>query len=181
MASQQNYANNLRASRAGTLKNSAQKVKKGVTAIVGGASLMTHINPFRDWLFAITFMVAMLKDILDIINTALIAAGGIGAALIFIFTVMASTIIIITIYLTGSSSKTKGARASAKKFKITASPLFKKLLLLAGMTIVEIIPIVDLFPLETVTVYFIIKMTLVERKLNAEKEKEVAAIESAQL
>lgn len=181
MASQQDHANNLKTSRTGTFKNSVQKTKKRARVVMNGASLMIHLNPFRDWLFAIAFMAALLKDILDIVNTALIAAGGLGAALIFIFTVMASLVIIITIYLTGSYSKTKKARSSAEKFKITASPLLKKLLLLAGMTMVEIIPIVDLFPLETVTVYFIVKMTLVERKLNAEKAAEVAAAENARL
>jgi hypothetical protein len=180
MANQQDHANNLKTSRAGTLKKSVSQIKKGAKTTIGAVSLMAQINPFLDWLFAIAFMAALLKDILDIVNTALIAAGGIGAVLIFIFTLMASAVIIITIFLTGSYSKTKEARTKAGKAKIKISPLLRKLLLLAGMTLVEIIPIIDLMPLEAISVYFIFKMTLEERKLNAEKAKEAVAVKNAQ-
>jgi hypothetical protein len=163
MANQQDHANNLKISRAGTLKNSVQQTKKGAKAAMSGISLMGQINPFVDWLFAIALMAAMLKDILDIVNTALIAAGGIGAALIFIFTLMTSAIIAVVMILTGASGKAKAARKIAKRIMI-----------LVTATLVELIPGVDILPLETVVVIVIFWLTLVERKMGSAQEKETA-------
>jgi len=118
MSDQQAHADNLRASRAETLKNSARKAKKNIQAAMNGVSLMAHIDPFMDWLFAIALMAAMLKDILDIINNALIAAGGIGAALIFLLTIMTSLVIGFVMILTGSTGKTKVAKTIAKRITI---------------------------------------------------------------
>lgn len=173
MADQQAHANNLKSSRADTLKNSARQAKKTAKEALNVASVMAQFNPLMDWLFAIAFIAALLKDILDIVNTVLIAAGGIGAVLIFIFTLMASAVIGFIMILTGSSGKTKMAKTIAKR-------ITKRIAILAGATLVELIPGVDLLPIESLVVVVIFWMTLDERKLNAEKEREATAAKNAQ-
>ncbi|KKR21834.1 MAG: hypothetical protein UT50_C0003G0015 [Candidatus Moranbacteria bacterium GW2011_GWA2_39_41] len=160
MSDEQRHSNNLKSAQAGSFKNSASKVRNNLKAATNAISLMTYIDPFMDWLFAIALIFAIIKDILDLVNTALIAAGGIGAVLIFILTTICSLVIGFVILLTGSSGKTKLAKTIAKKVA-----------LLVGATLVEYIPGIDILPIESLVVIIIVWMTLTERKEAAEEEK----------
>jgi len=160
MTEQQEHAANLKKSRSGSLKNSINTAKKKLDAAKDSISLMSYADPLKDWMFGIALIFAILKDILDLIDNALVAAAGLGAILTFIFTLLASFIIGFVMLLTGSSSKNKVARTILKRFAI-----------LAGTTLIEFIPGIDLLPLESITVVVIVWMTLVERKVDAEEDK----------
>jgi hydrogenase-4 membrane subunit HyfE len=168
---QQNHSSNLKAAQASSLKNSAKNLKKSVKAVANVVSLMTYINPFMDWLFGIALIFAIIKDIMDIIDTALVPVGGVGAALIFITTFVCSMIIGFVMILTGSSSKKKAAKEQAKGL-LKNSKWLVKLLLLLGVSLVEMIPAIDLLPTESIAVILIVIMTLKERRATAEAEKE---------
>jgi len=158
MPEQQQHASNLRAAQASSLKNSAQTIQKNAKAAMNVASLATYIDPFMDWLFGISLLFAVIKDILDLIDTALYAAG--GEILIIITTLLCSIIIGFVMLLTGSSGKNKLTRT-----------VTKRILLLLGTTIVEMLPGIDILPLESLVVIIIIWMTLTERKAGTEKSK----------
>lgn len=157
---QQNHASNLKAAQASSLKNSARSARKQFKSATNTASLMAHINPFMDWLFGIAIIFAIIKDILDLASTALIAIGGVGVALLFITTTICFLFIFFIMLLTGSSSKNKAMKGLAKRFGT-----------LALTTLVEFIPGIDVLPLETIGVVTIFWMTLTERKIAAEKER----------
>ena len=161
MASPEQHASNLKAARAiGSIrnaKNTAKNAKKNIKAAVNVGALMTYIDPFMDWLFGIALVFAIIKDVLNYVLTALIAAGGIGELLIILFTIICSIAIGFIMLLTGSNGKTKSAKA-----------LSRFLVLLFG-SFLETIPGVDLFPFETFSVIIIVWMTLVERKRAAEE------------
>ncbi|MFA7208667.1 MAG: hypothetical protein WC120_00120 [Parcubacteria group bacterium] len=158
---QQAHADNLNAARGGSLKKSAQNIRKNVKAAANIVSLMSHIEPFTDWLFGIALIFAIIKDIIDLASTALIAIGGVGIALIFITTAICSLFIFFIMLLTGSSGKRKILQGLTKRFGI-----------LALATIMECLPAIDTLPLETISIIIIIWMTLVERKRDAETQKE---------
>lgn len=167
MSDTHQHSSNLKAARAGSLKNSVQNAKKNIKAALNIGSLITYIDPFIDWLFAIALIFAIIKDILDIPDEALIAAYGSGEILIIITTIICSLAIGFIMLLTGSSGKGKFVKGLLKRFG-----------LLIGATIVEIIPGIDSLPLESVSVIAIVWMTLVERKKAAEKEKVGAQTQS---
>jgi hypothetical protein len=152
------HAANLNSARKGSLKNSAKKAKKAITGTVNFFSLLGYINPFIDWLFGIALILAILKDILDIVNNALIAAGGVGEILIIIFTFFISVFIFLVMIITGSVGKTKMARNT-----------IKKILAIIGIAIAEAIPAIDLLPMETILVVTTFWMTLRERKKGAQE------------
>ncbi|MDP1619833.1 MAG: hypothetical protein Q8L11_02765 [Candidatus Moranbacteria bacterium] len=169
---QQNHANNLKMARIGSLKNSAQNIRKNVKAAVNVVSLTAYLEPFTDWLFGIALILAIIKDIFDLVNNALIAAFGIGIPLIVVFTAIVSLAIGFIMLLTGSSGK----RKTAKKI---AQGLLKRFLLLVGASAIEAVPAISLLPLESLVVIIIFWLTLVERKKNAEAQKEQAAAMAA--
>jgi len=169
---QQSHAENLKAARAGSFKKSAQNVKKNIKAAANAVSLMAYLEPFTDWLFGIALILAIIKDIFDLINNALIAAFGIGIPLIVVFTAIVSLAIGFIMLLTGSSGK----RKTAKKI---AQGLFKRFLLLVGASSVEAVPAISLLPFESLIVIIIFWLTLVERKKNAEAQKEQVAAMAA--
>ncbi|MDO8240581.1 MAG: hypothetical protein Q7T51_01155 [Candidatus Moranbacteria bacterium] len=154
---------NLSASRAGSLKNSLQNAKKNIDAAKNIGSLMTHLELITDWVFGLALAAAALKDILDLVDTALIALGGLGVVLIFVSTGMASIVIAVAMFITSASGNSKVGRKIAKKISV-----------LAGTTIIEFIPGIDVLPLETLAVIIIIWLTLVERKVAADKAREEA-------
>jgi len=162
MSDAQQHASNLNAARSmGNLKNTTQNVQKNVKAAMNIGSLMTYIDPFMDWLFGIALIFAIIKDVLDLVGTALDVAGGVGEVLIIIFTTICSLAIGFIMFLTGSSGKTKVAKTIAKK-----------IMLLIVATLVEYIPGVDVLPIESIVVVVIVWMTLTERKTAAEASRE---------
>lgn len=156
-----NHADNLNAARKESSKKPLTKAKKAIADTVNVMSLLTYINPFIDWLFGIGLTLAILKDILDIVNNALIVAGGVGEILIIIFTFFISIFIFLLAVITGSVGKVKLAKS-----------IIKKTLLLIATGIAEAIPAIDLLPMETILVCIIFWMTLKERKKAAEEARE---------
>ncbi len=164
------HAANLNTARKGSLKNSAKKAKKAVVDTINVFALLKYIDPFIDWLFGIAIILAILKDLLDIVNTALIAAGGIGEMLIILFTFFISVFIFLVMVITGSVGKVKMTRGAVKK-----------ILLVLGTALVEAIPAIDLLPMETILVFVVIWMTLKNRKEAAqEKKAEQSTVKQAQ-
>ncbi|HCU70764.1 MAG TPA: hypothetical protein DIC35_03330 [Candidatus Moranbacteria bacterium] len=147
------YASNLRLVQKRSFKDSISKGGKRASAAIKSVSLFAYIDPFIDWLFGIALILAMLKDLLDIINTVLIAVFGIGEILTIIFTFFISVFIFLIMVITGSTGKVKMARS-----------IIKRTLLLIGTAITEMIPAVGMLPLETVLVVVAFVMTLAERK-----------------
>ena len=155
MSDEQQHAENLNAARKGSFKNSAANAKKNIKTVANLTSLSAQFDPFMDWLFGIALIFAIIKDILDLINNALIAAGGIGEILIIIFTIAVSLIITFVMLLTGSSGK-KG--------------LLKKFSLMIGTGLVETLPAIDLLPIESILVVILFWLTLTERKVAAQEK-----------
>ncbi len=155
MPDEQQHAENLNAARKGSFKNSAANAKKNIKAAANFISLSSQIDPFMDWLFGIALIFAIIKDILDLINNALIAAGGVGEILIIIFTALISLIILFVLFLTGSSGK-KG--------------LAKKIVLMIVTGLAETLPAIDLLPMESILVIILFWLTLVERKAVAQEK-----------
>lgn len=169
MQNEINHANNLKASRAASFKNSLANAKKKAKAVANAVALTTYINPFMDWLFGIALAAAILKDIFDLVNTALIAAFGSGLVLIVVFSSICSFVIAAVIFLTGSSENAKTAKGLAQGM---AGKMLKKLATLAGATVVEMVPGVGLLPIESLTVLIIFWMTLKDRQKAAQAEAE---------
>lgn len=168
MPSSEQHAQNLRAARSASvpsaknIKSSIQNAKKNLKAAVNAGALMAHIDPFMDWLFGIALIFAIIKDVLDYVDTALDAIGGVGEILIIITTLICSMAIGFIMLLTGSNGKTKMARTIIRRF-----------LILVGGTIIEFIPGVDLLPIESLVVIVVVWMTLVERKRAAEENARI--------
>jgi len=158
----QQHAENLKASRASSLQNRKGNVGKNIQMAknaAAGFSLMKHIDPFMDWLFGIALAFAILKDVLDILNTALIAAGGVGWFLIMLFTGACSLAIFFIMLITGASGKVGMAKGIAKR-----------IVALFVATGAEMIPGIGLLPMESIVVMVIFWMTLAERKTGAQLE-----------
>jgi hypothetical protein len=147
------HATNLKAAQKGSLKNSAQKAKQ----IISAGSLSRYIDPFIDWLFAIALMLAILKDISDILTTTLLVAGGLGEMLVFIFTSFTSIFIFLIMIITGSTGNVKLAKS-----------IIKKTLLLLATAMAEMIPIIDLLPMESILVVVVFWITLRDRRKAAQ-------------
>lgn len=177
MPSEQEHAENLRDSRSDSLKKSAKNAKKKIGKVVATVSSLAYIDPFMDWLFGIALIFAILKDILDLINNFLITAGGVGWLLIIIFTSFCALIIGVIMLLTGSSGKRGAAKKEARGI---SRKIWKRILLLLGFSLAEILPIIDLLPMETIVVCVIFKMTLAERKAAAQERKEEEELAQAQ-
>jgi len=158
----QGFADKLKTARrvAAAAENPAMAAKEGVKAAFNLAKLTAYIDPFMDWLFGIALIFAFIKDVLDIPDDALVAAGGVGEILIIITTTVCSMAIAAIMFITGSSGKTKMARA-----------MIKKVLLLITATIIECIPAIDVLPIESLVVAIVFWMTLVDRKVAAQQEK----------
>ena len=169
MASEQHdFANKLKTARrvASSAVNTAQAVKEGAKAAFDLAKLAAYIDPFMDWLYGIALIFAIIKDVLDLPDEALIAAYGAGEILIIITTLICSIAIFFIMLLAGSSGKGKVVKGLLKKFGV-----------LAGATIVEMIPAIDSLPIESISVIAIFIMTLIERKTAADGEKANAGSE----
>lgn len=161
----QNHADNLKAARSASFRNSVRNTRKNIKAAANVVSLMGYIEPFTDWLFGIALILAIIKDIFDIVNNALIAAFGIGIPLIVVFTAIVSLAIGAIMLLTGSSGKRRTAK------KITRG-ITKRIILLLSASSVEAVPAISLVPLESLIVVVIFWMTLVERKKNAQAQEQ---------
>lgn len=152
------HAANLNSARKGSLKNSAKKAKKTITDIINTESLLKYIHPFIDWLFGVAISLAILKDTLDIPDTALIPVLGIGEIITIILTFFISIIIFVIIIITGSAGRARVAKNT-----------IKKLIAIISTGLIEIIPAIDLLPMETILVIATFWMTLKERQRDAQE------------
>lgn len=120
-------------------------------------ALIKYINPFLDWLFIAALIVALLKDILDC--TQLMDVTLIN----WIVSPLFSITIFLILILTGATAHISKSRSYAKvviKYCPSVLSLF-----------FEIIPAVDILPVETFTVLFSFYFTLKQREDYAEEEE----------
>mgnify|MGYP006877896118 CR=1 FL=1 len=132
-------------------KNKEQELK---------TSLLHHIESLTDWLFGLSLIFAALKDSSDIINNALVAAGGAGIPILIALSTLSSVFLIFTTIITSTAVKRKGG---------LKSKILKKLLLIVIKTFVESIPLLSLLPLESIVAAMVYWMTLKERRESASK------------
>lgn len=137
----------------------AQKLAKNATPW-GLLSLFFQMNLFRDWMYGIALLFAILKDILNFIEVS-----GIGYALVVIATLLCSIFIAMMMLL----GRMANGSVSQKQGKVILSWL-----ILLGATIVELIPGVNFIPEETLAVIFIYILLLMDRKDAQQEQKAIA-------
>lgn len=120
--------------------------------------LMLQFNPMVDWMYGIALFAAILKDILDPFELS-----GVFYAFTFVATLIASITIFFMMILTGIYEG-KSNRIERR--------IIRSFLILTLATAVEIIPGVNLIPIETFTVIVIYTLALHERKINKKIRKE---------
>lgn len=138
--------------RAGQIINA----RKNVQQLFSDMGLWRYAEPFTDWIFGIALMVAMLKDLLDLAQIG--SLPGIGT----LFTFFASTIIFLSLYLAGSSSKGKNK----------AKNIMKKYGTVLVGSLMEVIFGINFVPIETCIVILAFYFTLKERQ-EAETEQQL--------
>lgn len=131
------------------VRKKAKKVKLEMS------SLMKYVDPFLDWAFGIALMIAIFKDIIDLI--------GIGSFPIIgtLLTFFASCIIFFCTLITGSGAKKDFARRIMKKYGT----------IIIG-TLIEFIFGIDFLPIETCIVIIVYALTLHERFEEEQEQKE---------
>lgn len=122
-----------------------------VATPAGAFSLLKQINLLSDMPYVAAIGAAILKDLLDLVFIG--SLPGVGTAI----TICCSIFIFMMMILVGGRGK-----------KGVASGIAKRAGVLLGGTLVEFMPGIDFFPVETATVLIIYVMTLSERK-NAQK------------
>jgi hypothetical protein len=135
--------------------------KAGTQEIKIAFSLSAQLDPLLDWLYGIALALAILKDILDLVGIGSLPA--IGTAV----TLMISFCIGFVMLITGSRKMTKAARG-----------IIKRLGVLIGGTVIEMLFGINFLPVETLVVIIVFYMTLRERALNA---KSIEAITHSQV
>jgi hypothetical protein len=137
----------------------ADKAKSKVVSALNIFGLLKQIDFLNDLPFFAAIGAAILKDVLDAFLTAYLPP------LDFIAAIFASSFIGMMMFLSGAGEKRKMAQNAIKKI----------FTLLAGTTL-EMIPLLDALPFETITILFIYGWTLFDRK-NAEIESKITHVE----
>lgn len=139
----------------------AKNLVKNATPL-GFFSLMFKIRPLADWMYGLALMAAILKDLLDISQ-----ATGILYILVLVTTLCCSIFIAMMMIL-GSFTHSGTGRVQRK--------IIRSWLVLLSGTTAELLFGVNFLPIETLTVFIIYGLMLMERKQaqNEEKEKERA-------
>ncbi|MDR3559278.1 MAG: hypothetical protein P4L62_00305 [Candidatus Pacebacteria bacterium] len=137
----------------------SKKLAKNINP-VGALSLAIRINIFTDWTYGIAMIAAMLKDILDIVE-----ASGVGYMFVVIATFLCTIFIAMMLLLGDMLSGTSNRKQRTA---------LKWLILLIGAC-VELIPGVDVLPMETLIVFLVYILTLIERKESAQEQKALVA------
>lgn len=151
---EQEKAQQLKEIRRNLPKNNLEKIRSTVSKaknVPNIASLITHIDPFTDWLFGIALSLALLKDILDLVGIGSLPA--IGTVVTFIVSLSIGFIMLIT----GSRSKSKMMRSLIKSGA-------KKYGVLVFGSIIEMIFGIDFLPIETTVVIIVFILTLQDRR-----------------
>jgi len=147
------HASRLSAARQNSISKDI-KMAKDVAAIAtpaGALSMVKQIDFLADIPYVAALGAAILKDIFDL-------GTFVSIVLPFIFSVLCGIFIFMMMLLVGAAGKRKGA-----------SKMLSKIGILGFGTIVDSIPGLDVFPVETATVIAIYVMELIERK-NAARE-----------
>lgn len=142
------------ASKQKEMVDTARTLAKAATPL-GAVSLIKHINIFSDWLFLLAALIALLKDILDLVGIGSLPAIG------TVITICVSITIGFLLLLAGANEKRK-----------LVKNVMKRLLVLAGGTLVEAVGFgLNFLPIETIMVIIIYYLVLIDRKVAAEEEK----------
>lgn len=120
-------------------------------------SSILQFQPMTDWTYGIAFFAAILKDILDPFELT-----GFFYAFVFVITILAS-ITIGLMMLLASLMEGKSNRVERK--------IIRAFLTLTLATTIEIIPGVNILPIETVTVLVLYAFALQDRKKEEAWEK----------
>lgn len=134
----------------------SEKNIKDLTAAatpMGMIALLKQVRFLADMPFAAALGVAMLKDLVDLATWGTVV-------LPFVFSALCSIFIFMMLLLVGASRKRKGA-----------SNMLKMIGVLAAGGIVDSIPGLNILPIETITVFAIYVLVLIERKNTQEEEE----------
>lgn len=129
--------------------------QRAVKAAASPFSLVGSIDISRDFFFAFALIAAMLKDLSDI---TLGLIPGVGLVLAFVFGLMATTVIVVCVLVTGS-------------FRLRSS--IKKWLTIGATNLTEMLFGINFLPIETISVIILFFLTLMERK-EEKAEREAA-------
>ncbi|MEI7891167.1 MAG: hypothetical protein WCI36_04355 [bacterium] len=153
---QKNDSNNYHSERLeNARKNSTSSIKEklntakdfaAIATPIGAFSLVKQIDFIADMPYVAAIGAALLKDGLDLIDAETVV-------LPIIFGALCSIFIFMMLLLVGANEKKKNANAMLKKIGI-----------LLGGGIADVIPGLDYFPIETATVALIYVMELMDRK-----------------
>jgi len=163
--SEKNYQKNLRANRKENPSGKASKLAKSfgnpISATKSIFSMVTEIRVF-DILFAFPFMLAILKDISDIVLIG--SVWGIGTVISICCSILGG----FYIWLIGMGEIKKKARGFL-------GGTTKRLLVLFGGTTIEAFAMgVNFLPMQTITFLLMYIMLLYERSQNKSQEEQLA-------
>jgi magnesium-transporting ATPase (P-type) len=131
--------------------------KKSAKAIspMGATSLLKYVDPFTDIFFVMAVIFALMKDLVDI-TVGLLPI--IGQVLALVVSILCAIFIFLIMLLLGAN-KAKSA--------------IKRMLLLLTGSLVDLLPGINFFPIETAIVIIAFLMILKERREKAEAQKNI--------
>jgi hypothetical protein len=138
------------ASEAKQMAKTATTMAKAATP-VGAATLLKYVNLANDLAFIPAIFAAVIKDILDFIGVGSLPAIG------TVITICISIFIGFMMLLAGARGKNGIAKG-----------MMKRLMVLGGGTMAEMLFGLNFFPIETAVVILIYFMVLAERKQEAQ-------------
>jgi hypothetical protein len=136
--------------------DSAKKLASIATPL-GLFSLFFQMSLFKDWMYGLALVFAILKDILNFIE-----ATGVGYVLVIIATFLCSIFIAMMMLL----GKMVNGSVSQKQGKVILSWL-----ILLFATVIELIPGINFIPEETFAVIIIYILMLSDRKSASQPEE----------
>lgn len=153
--------NDARNKDAGQLRQMGKSAKTLAASATpwGALSLISQMNIFTDWLYALAMAAALVKDVLDYVGIGSLPALG------TIITICVSLFIGLMLLLAGSGGKRKLVKGGMKRF----------LVLIFGTAIEAFFFGLNFFPIETLTVIIIYLLVLAERKQEAQERKKLEA------
>lgn len=164
-----NHAERLDKARRGSDKSEAEKAKElakdaaKLATPMGAFSLLKQIDFLGDIPYAAALGAAILKDLLDLVFIG--SLPGIGT----VITICCSIFITMMFFLAGVNDNTaKKARRLAKS-KTFQKTVIRMLAVITG-TIIEFVPGIDFFPVESAIVAIVYTWTLMDRKKNQQTD-----------
>lgn len=119
-------------------------------------SMLMKINLFTDWMYGMAVFAAVFKDIVDLIELT-----GIGYVVVFVMTWLTGLFIYFMMLL-GSNSTGRGR---------SDQQMVKQIITLLIGSAAELVPGLDLLPIETITVIIVLLLVLHDRVLADRMEK----------